>query len=69
MPRVTLFGGDGSREPGGDRVEAHHGQGLTLVHFSAPLKRFLWDMGAFRVLEGVLGVLGGIKEDQGLFRL
>jgi hypothetical protein len=27
---------------------AHHGQGLTLVHFSAQLKRILWDRGAFR---------------------
>jgi hypothetical protein len=29
-------------------------QGLTLVHFSAQLKRILWDRGAFR------GCLGGV---------
>jgi hypothetical protein len=27
-------------------------QGLTLVHFSAQLKRILWDRGAFRVCLG-----------------
>ena len=41
-------------------------QGLTLVHFSAQLKRILWDRGAFRgCFGGVWEVSGVIKEDQG----
>jgi hypothetical protein len=36
---------------GGGQVPAGR-QGLTLVHFSAQLKRILWDKGAFR---GCLG--------------
>ena len=43
-------------------------QGLTLVHFSAQLKRILSDRGAFRdCLGGVWEVSGGIKEYQGVF--
>jgi hypothetical protein len=34
-------------------------QGLTLVHFSAQLKRILWDMGRLR------GFLGGVWELSG----
>jgi hypothetical protein len=49
-------------------VELSGRQGLTLVHFSAQLKRFLWDRGAFRgrsggaleVSEGMKGYLGCI---------
>ena len=49
-------------------------QGLTLVHFSAQRKRFLWDRGCieglFRGCSAgvweVLGVLGGVK---GAFRI
>jgi hypothetical protein len=38
-------------------------QGLTLVHFSAQLKRIMWDGGAFRdCFGGVQEVSGGIKE-------
>jgi len=37
-------------------------QGLILVHFSAQLKRFLWDRGCLQGLSrGCLGVTGGIK--------
>jgi hypothetical protein len=43
---------------------------LTLVHFSAQLKRILWDRGALRGwLVGVYEVSGGIKENQGVFRV
>jgi len=45
-------------------------QGLTLVHFSAQLKRILWDRGATRgCLGGVWEVSWGIKEYQGMFRV
>jgi len=41
-------------------------QGLTLVHFSAQRKHFLWDRGCIEGLfsgssSGVYGVLGGIR--------
>jgi hypothetical protein len=37
------------------------GQGLTIVHFSAQLKRFLWDRGCVEGLfRGCLGVLGSV---------
>jgi hypothetical protein len=43
-------------------------QGLTLVHFSAQLKRIAWDRCAFRgCLEVILEVPGGVKEYQGVF--
>ena len=35
-----------------------HFQGPTPVHFSAQLKRILWDMGAFR---GRVRGLGGVR--------
>ena len=35
-------------------LECQRRQGLTLVHFSAQLKRFLWDRGC---LQGCLGVV------------
>ena len=45
-------------------------QGLTLVHFSAQLKRILSDRGAFRdCLGGASEVSGGVKECQGVFRV
>jgi len=45
-------------------------QGLTLVHFPAQRKRFLWDRGAFRDCSGgVYEVSGGIKKYQGVLRL
>jgi len=49
-------------------------QGLTLVHFSVQLKRFLWDRGCMQrlltaCLEGIQGVLGGIKGYKGVCRL
>jgi len=45
-------------------------QVLTLVHFSAPLKRILWDRGALRgCLVGVEEVSGGNEEYQGVFRV
>ena len=55
-------------------VKASRGPGrglhLTLVHFSAQLKRILWDRGAFRgCLGGVQEVSGGNKEYQGVFRV
>jgi len=51
-------------------VAAAAGQGLTLVHFSAQLKRILWDRGAFRrCLGGVEEVSGGIQEYQWEFRV
>ena len=35
-------------------------QGLTLVHFSAQRKRFLWDRGCtYGLFEGFLGGVGG----------
>ena len=37
-------------------------QGLTLVHFSAQLKRVQWDRGAFRgSLGGIFDMSGGIR--------
>jgi hypothetical protein len=43
---------------------------LTLVHFSAQLKRILWDRGAFRDASGgVKEVPEGIKKYQGVFRV
>ena len=45
-------------------------QGLTLVHFSAQLKRILSDRGALRdCLGDVWEVSGRIKEYQGVFRV
>ena len=45
-------------------------QGLTLIHFSAQLKRILWNEGAFRGCSGgVWELSGGIKEYQGVFRV
>ena len=42
-------------------------QGVTLVHFSAQLKRFLWDRGC---MEGVFrGRLPGVRGCWGMFRL
>ena len=39
------------------------GQGLTLVHFSAQLKRFLWDRGC---IEGLLrGCFAGVQVESG----
>ena len=47
-----------------------HRQGLTLVHFSAQLKRIVWDRGAFGGCLGcVWEVSGGSKEYQGVFRV
>jgi len=38
-------------------------QGITLVHFSAQLKRCVWDRGCIQGLfRGCLGVSGGIGE-------
>jgi len=46
------------------------GQGLTLVNFSAQLKRIMWDRGAFRsCLGGVQEVSGGVKKHEGVFRV
>ena len=57
-------------EVGGHEVLAAAGQGLTLVHFSAQLKRILWDRGALRGCSGgVLEVSGGMKGYQGVFRV
>ena len=51
--------------PGAVRVSTYGSasmQGLTLVHFSAQLKRILWDRGAIRGrLAGVQEMAGGIK--------
>ena len=45
-------------------------QGLTLVQFSAQLKRILPDRCPFRCdLRGVYEVSGGVKVYQGVFRL
>jgi len=63
---VTLEKGEGEAAPdylaaadwyrrAGD---AGHGQGLTLVHFSAQRKRFLWDRGCMKGLPW--GCLGGV---------
>jgi len=42
-------------------------QGLTLVHFSTQLRRFLWDRGC---IYGVFwGCLGGVRGYQGVFRV
>ena len=50
--------------------EARPCQGLTLVHFSAQLKRILWDRSAlWGGSVGVEEVSGGIKEYQGVFRV
>jgi len=38
----------------GVALDTGGGQGLTLVHFSAQLKRFVWDSGCIR------GYVGGI---------
>ena len=38
-------------------------QGLTLVHFSAELKRILWDRGA--IMGGLGGVWGGLGDVTG----
>jgi hypothetical protein len=44
------------------------GQGLTLVHFSAQLERFVWDRGARRdCVARIKGVLGGVKGVKGVF--
>ena len=43
-------------------VRCRSDQGLTLVHFSAQLKRILWDRGAFRVC------LGGVEKCHGVFK-
>jgi len=40
---------------------AQDGQGLTLVHFSAQLKRLLWSRGCEGLFGGCLGVEGGIR--------
>jgi len=43
-------------------------QGRALVHFSAQLKRLLWDRGAFEgCLGGIQEVSGGIRGYQGVF--
>ena len=39
-----------------------HGQGLTLVHFSAHRERFLWDRGC------IWGCLGAVQEVRGGIR-
>jgi hypothetical protein len=45
-------------------------QGLTLVHFSAQLKRIMWERGAMKACLGVVWeVSGGIKECQGVLRV
>jgi hypothetical protein len=45
-------------------------QGLTLVHFSAQLKRVLWDRGAVRDCSGGVQEVSGVnKEYQGVFRV
>ena len=45
-------------------------QRITLVHFSAQRKRFLWDRGALRGYAGGVGeVSRGIKQYQGVFRV
>jgi hypothetical protein len=44
------------------------GQGLTLVHFSARLKHFLWHRECIqRLFRGCLGVMGGIMGGQVIF--
>ena len=53
---------------GSVRIWLATNQGLTLVHFSAQLKRMLWDRCAIRgCLGGVYDVSGGIQEYQGVF--
>jgi len=48
--------------PSARRVPQPRGQGLTLVHFSALLKRFLWDRGAFGgCFRGIQEVSGGTR--------
>jgi len=42
-------------------------QGLTLVHFSAQLKRLLWDRGSIQGL--FRGGLGGVRGDHGVLRV
>jgi len=43
-------------------------QGLTLVHFPAQRKHFLWDGGAFRGCSwGIQEMLGGVGGVQGVF--
>ena len=40
--------------------EGDRGQGLTLVHISAQLERFLWDRGCiYGLCRGCLGGVGG----------
>ena len=48
-------------------AKAAHGQGLTLVHFVAQCKQFLWDRGCIYGLFG--GCLGDIIGYQRVFRV
>ena len=59
--------GDGDVGPGQARRAAGRRQGLTLVHFSAQLKRFLWDRGCIQAL--FRGGAGGIRGYCGVCRV
>jgi len=53
--------GEGGGPGGGGGEPVLYGQGLTLVHFSAQRKPFLWDRGCSQGLfRGCSGVVGGL---------
>jgi len=63
-----LARGDAAMKASARAVEGATNQGLTLVHFSAQLKRFLWDRGVFRdCLRGVSEVSGALGDVYGVF--
>ena len=65
---VNATGGAGAAESGGTRpTRRARPQGLTLVHFSAQLKHFEWDMGCvYRLFRGCTG---GVRGCEGVLRM
>ena len=70
LPRI-IFGmsssSSSSDRPSSDRPSITSDQGLTLIHFSAQRKRFLWDKGC--LFELFKGCLGGVRGYEGVFRV
>jgi len=54
-------------QPAPDEVQAAEEQGVTLVHFSAQRKRFLWDRGW--IWELFRMCLGGVRGYHGIYRV